>query len=67
MLKNKVEVFTHYTSLHIRYKAYKNIINTKLKGCYIGNERLIRLPIHYYLSENDINYIIELTNSFKNV
>ena len=66
MKLNKIQVVTHYTSLHDKFKSYKHLSYENLSGCRVGNDNLIRLPLNFYLTNKEIEHIIKTINNFSN-
>ena len=63
--ENGVEAVFHYIPLHTAPAGKKfGRFNGEDKYTTKESERLLRLPMHYNLSENDIEYIVEKVKEF---
>ena len=63
--ENGVEAVFHYIPLHTAPAGKKfGRFNGEDKYTTKESERLLRLPMHYNLSENDIEYIVEKIKEF---
>lgn len=61
---NGVNAIFHYLSLHKSQFYSKHHWGGELKNCDYYHEGLIRLPLYYELSSEDVDYINELVLSF---
>jgi dTDP-4-amino-4,6-dideoxygalactose transaminase len=61
MLENNIETGIHYFPIH-KMKFYNS--KTRLKITEEVTKKLVSLPIHPNLTDNDIDKIIKLTNRF---
>lgn len=64
LLKNDVSSVTHYRPLH-NSKFYKPFYEGKeLLNTIKFADRLLRLPLHFYLTKDDVNYISNAIHNF---
>jgi len=61
MLKNGVETGIHFKPIH-KMKLYRNHI--RLKNTEEAARRIVSLPMHPNLSDDDVSYVIKLVNKF---
>jgi len=61
MLKNGVETGIHFKPIH-KMRFYRN--NIKLKNTEKASLRIVSLPMHSNLSDDDVSYIINSVNKF---
>lgn len=61
MFQNGIETGIHYKPIHTM-KFYKG--STKLPNTESVGERIVSIPIHPNLTQDDVNKIIQLTNKF---
>ena len=64
LLENNIQTAFHYSSLHSS-AFYK----TKYSGLSLENadkysDCLLRLPLHYYLKDEEVGFIVDKINSF---
>ena len=67
LAKKKIFCYEHYNCLHLSKYAKKNYKTNNLYSNAIKYEKnLLRLPLHYKLSDKDINFITKAIKEFYN-
>lgn len=63
--KEQIQTSFHYSPLHTsEYGKTKGIFRGNNRNTTIESERLLRLPLYYSISGNDIKYVTECINNF---
>ena len=67
LLNKKISTVTHYTPLHNSKFFKKYYKGEELVNTIKFSDRLLRLPLHYYLTKQDVSFVCKsITNFFKN-
>lgn len=65
--KEKILTSFHYTPLHSsEYGKTKGIFRGNNKNTTTESERLLRLPLYYSITDNEIKYVVECISGFFN-